>query len=119
MSPQDQPNPANRRMRERIEAGFRPRRHLAFASGHEHNLEVVEGGAADYLLVSGAGAYHHTTPVVRIPGTKFASSDAGFLRLDLMASGRVRLVVVTVRRGGDAAERFVMWLDESKAAGGG
>ena len=118
-SPQDQSHPANRRMRERIEAALQTRRPLVYACGHEHNLQVLEGGPAEYLLVSGAGAYHHTTPVFQIPGTKFALRKAGFLRLDLMASGRVRLVVLAVGRGGDTAERFEMWLDGPKAAGGG
>ena len=69
---------------------------LVYAAGHEHTLQVLEGPGARRMLVSGAGLYGHTSPVARRPGTRFASSRSGYMRLDLQSDGRVRLVVLEV-----------------------
>lgn len=111
VSEQDMSNPVNARMREALEGVFRERSPLAYASGHEHNLQVFDGRSARYLLVSGAGIYGHTNTARRVEGTRYVSSKAGFMRLDLERSGRVRLGVLEVDRRGQAAERWAAWLD--------
>jgi hypothetical protein len=77
-----------------------------FAAGHDHNLQVIAGGAARLELVSGGGIYGHTGPVSRIRGTLFAENASGFARLDVTTTGRGRLAIVEVDRKGNSREVF-------------
>ena len=111
ISPQDLKNETNRRMRAAFEGVLRERPPLAWASGHDHNLQVLKGASARHVLVSGAGIFGHTTRAVCTDESRFALSRAGFMRLDVERSGRVRLAVLAVDAAGGAAERFAAWLD--------
>src|SRR5581483_4655385 len=113
VSPQDFASPSNRRMRLALERALvkRGARPLAWASGHDHELQVLDGRSARYLLVSGAGIYGHESEVFRLRETRFAASAPGFMRLDVLHDGRVRLGVIAVDRAGRPAERFSMWLE--------
>jgi hypothetical protein len=107
---EDASNSANRRMREAMDSVFTVHRPLVYAAGHEHNLQVLDGTTAKYLLVSGAGSQGMLNPVFRLPSTKFARQATGFMKLDIMRDGRVRLVVLTVDTLGAAIEAYAMWL---------
>ena len=88
----------NREMVERIESVIREsaRQSLTiYAAGHEHGLQVLKGRAADYVLVSGAGASDHTNPVGRGLDTLYGHSGSGFMVLDV-TDGVTRLAVVEV-----------------------
>lgn len=114
---QDIASEVNRHMRESLESVLREHPPLAFAAGHEHTLQVIDGHSARHLLVSGAGIYDHESAVKRIAGTRFASSKAGFMRLQFTSDGRVRLGVLEVNRKAETAERYAAWLtDEVKPA---
>jgi hypothetical protein len=57
----------------------------AYVSGHEHSLQVIEGGrSARLLIVSGAGSTEKVTSVTAIDGTLFAHSHPGFIVLDFL-----------------------------------
>lgn len=88
---------------------------LIYAAGHEHGLQVIEGGPVRWQLVSGAGIYEHTGPLVGVPGTLLAASTAGFMRVDVLRDGRVRLGVLTVDRSGGAIEVYSRWLESLPA----
>jgi len=107
---EDATNSANRRMREAMDSVFARHPPLVYAAGHEHNLQVMDGTSAKYLLVSGAGSQGMLNPVFRLPSTKFARQATGFMRLDVMRDGRVRLVVLIVDAVGAAIEAYAMWL---------
>ena len=77
---------------------------LVWAAGHEHSLQVLDGNAVDYVLVSGSAA--KTTPVGHGPQTIFAQSQPGFMVLDFLVSGQTRLRIVAR----DGAEIYAMWL---------
>jgi hypothetical protein len=111
VSSQDLSGKANRRMRAALETALDERPPLAYVSGHDHGLQVLTGTSARFLLVSGAGIYHHESPVAWRDSTRFASADAGYMRIDLLRDGRARLGVVEVDRAGDGVERFSMWLE--------
>lgn len=81
------------------------------ASGHEHSLQVMEG--RPWLAVSGAGYVGHGSPAGWLAATRYASSGPGFMRLDALADGRLRLAVIEVARGGEGAERWSAWLPAS------
>jgi hypothetical protein len=110
VSGQDQSSAANRGMVEKLEAAMRDHPPLAWASGHEHNLEVLEGTSARWLLVSGAGIYGHEGPTFGRRGMRFGSADAGFMQVEFFADGRARLGVIAVDREGRSRERFSLWL---------
>ena len=111
ISGQDLSGGANRRMRGAIAAAFRPRAPLVYVSGHEHALQVFQPEHEPYVLVSGAGILGHEGPVGWRSDTRYASSAAGFMRLDVLDDGRVRLGVWTVDDAGDAVEAYSRWLE--------
>ena len=103
-SAQDMSGLANRRMREALMGVFEKHPPLVYAAGHEHNLQVIKGKNAKYLLVSGAGAFGHVTQTAWTDATLYASAVSGFMRLDVEQGGRVRLAVLTVGADGRATE---------------
>jgi hypothetical protein len=110
-SPQDLSSPVNRVMREALGRGMEKQPPLAYVAGHEHSLQVIRGNRARWLLVSGSGISGHQSWVTWSDSTAFAAEAAGFMRLDVMKGGRVRLGVITVESNGDAREAFSLWLD--------
>lgn len=107
---QDLTNSTNQRMVRAFAAAFADRPPLVYGSGHDHGLQVLQGGPAKWLLVSGAGIYDHEGAIARIEGTQLALQKAGYMRLDLLADGRVRLGVITVEKDGTAKEVLSTWL---------
>jgi hypothetical protein len=107
---QDLSSDENRHMREALEEAFRGDPPLVFAAGHEHTLEVLRGDAALNLLVSGAGYYGHTSPTKWRPETRYQKAASGFMRLDFLRSGGVRLGVLLVDRRGKLEEPFAIEL---------
>jgi len=75
-----------------------PRPPLAFASGHEHTLQVFsgEGFGADWLLVSGAGSRLRS---LEKADALFAAGrehgERGYMRVEFFRNGAVLLTVVT------------------------
>ena len=77
-----------------------------YAAGHEHNLQVIRGGAERLELVTGGGIYGHTGRAVSVRGTIFARNASGFARLDIPVSGPARLAVLEVDSLGGSREVF-------------
>lgn len=67
---------------------------LIYASGHDHSLQVLEGNATDYLLISGLGSTVKATPVSHGDNTLFAHQHTGFMSIDFLMDGRILLRVV-------------------------
>ena len=88
-------------------AAHRP---MLWAAGHEHTLQVIEGGLASWLVVSGTGYYGHTSPAGWLDQTRFAAAAGGFMRLDLLSDGRVRLGAITVDQSGVSREAWSGYL---------
>lgn len=112
---QDIASAVNGHMREALESVLRDHPPLAFAAGHEHALQVIEGHSARHLLGSGAGIYAHEEAVRRIKGSRFASSKAGFMKLQFQKDGRVRLGVLEVNKRAETVESYAEWLTDPKA----
>jgi len=115
ISPQDVGHGENRRMREALERGMAKGAPLAYVSGHEHTLQVIEGTSARWLLVSGSGYFGHTDHTTWLERTRYAASQSGFMRVDALRSGRIRLGVIVVDadggEGGAWREAFSFWLE--------
>jgi Calcineurin-like phosphoesterase len=111
-----------REMRNAFERAFSKNPPLVVASGHDHDLQVIRGGRpritnAKFQLVSGAAILGHASVVRDIDGSLFQREAAGFMRLDVTTTGRVRLSVTTVvpkgqRKKGESAEVFSLWLTD-------
>ena len=108
---QDMSGKHNKSMRAMFDTAFVINPPLVYAAGHEHNLEVLAGETADYLLVSGGGYYDHASSTGWRDETLFAVEAGGFVRLDVLVTGRVRLGVVTVDATGTGTEVFSSYLD--------
>ncbi len=83
---------------------------LAYAAGHDHNLQVTQSESVQFLLVSGSGIFGHTDPAFMIEGSVFARAEPGYMRVDAMQDGRVRLAVITVEETGVGREAYSQWL---------
>jgi hypothetical protein len=98
------------RVRDAFAAVLREHPPLAWVSGHEHVLQVIESPRYGRVLVSGAGIYGHTTHVKDVEGSRYRSSRSGFMRLELLAGGRRRLAVLEVSKDGSAREAWSAFL---------
>ena len=110
--PQDLAGAANRAMRKAIEGTFSAESPLIYAAGHDHSLEVMRRGPGRFYLVSGSGSEDHQSAVGRGPTTAFASRRPGFIRIDVMRDGRVRLGVTTLAPDGRSQESYQAWIKE-------
>jgi hypothetical protein len=111
ISPQDVPSRAYQHFIRVVSRAFAGRAPALYASGHDHNLQVIAGGVVPLQLVSGAGIYGHWGRATRIRGSLFAKQASGFGRLDISRSGRARLAVIEVDRAGSSREVFSIWVE--------
>ena len=111
ISPQDLSSSAYKHMRDSLESVFRDTPPLAYLAGHDHGLQVLSGGGVRHVLVSGSGSFDHNNAVKRLASTRYAAGMPGFMRVDVLESGSVRLGVLLVDAQGRTTEAFAAWLD--------
>jgi hypothetical protein len=99
-SNQDLSGPHNQRMVRKLRAALAPgaSRIVAYASGHEHALQVIRRGP-DGFWELGTGSASKSSPVRRGRWSQFASSTNGFMYVDLYAGGGAVLSVVEAQEG--------------------
>lgn len=93
-------------MLQALEGALAPHPAFAWAAGHDHGLQVLDGTNARWLLVSGAGIRGHTREPARLETTRYRSGAAGFMRIDVDGGGHARLAVVEVDEHGQSHEAF-------------
>jgi hypothetical protein len=78
------------------------------ASGHDHSLQVLEAPVpeARWILVSGSGIFPRGRVVSRLPSTRYATSNAGFLRVRLDRGRAPHLTAFEATAAGRAEERY-------------
>ena len=106
ISSQDTPSRAYQRLIAAFRRALASSPPALYAAGHDHNLQVLSGGAARLELVSGAGIYGHSGKAVPLRGTLFARRASGFARLDVPKAGPARLAVLQVDAKGGSREVF-------------
>jgi hypothetical protein len=111
ISPQDQSSTEYRRMRDAFASAIARRPPLAWASGHEHVLQVIESARFGRVLVSGAGIFGHVTRVRPVEGCRYRASRAGYMRIDLLEDGQRRLTVIEVDENGASHDAYAQWLE--------
>lgn len=110
-SAQDLPSPPYARFRSALASVLRERPPLAYASGHEHNLQVLRDSSARLLLVSGAGSRGRPSFVAPGDAALFTRRANGFMRLDIWGDGHAMLVVLTVDPDGSVCECYRLQVD--------
>jgi len=111
-SGQDLFGPKNIAMRKQLTEVLSKNKPLVYAAGHEHSLQVLDGGkAAHYLLVSGLGSSSKATSVGHRDNTLFAHLHPGFMAIDFMEDKKVKLHVV---EPGDREIIFSLWLKKNQ-----
>ena len=108
---QDLAGPLYSRMRREFEKVFSDVEPLVYASGHDHDMQVLKGESVNTVLVTGTGIFGHVSPVDYRPNTRWAAAISGFMRLDFLRDGKVRLGVITVNVVGETDEAFSMYLE--------
>ena len=110
---QDVMSGINRRMRDSLESAFIASPPLAYAAGHDHSLQVLQGGrSAQYLLVSGAGSASKTSCAVRLRESHYTSPHrSGFMRLDIMRNRGALLRVFRYSSSGSGGIAYSRWLE--------
>jgi hypothetical protein len=95
-SPDDLRSARYSRFRFALDSVFRMRPPLAYAAGHDHNLQVLRDSSAGVLLVSGGGSRNRAGSIAPYRGTLFARRGRGFMELTVYGDGHAELSVVTV-----------------------
>jgi hypothetical protein len=109
---QDIMSATNRRMRDSLEAAFAEHPPLIYAGGHEHNLQVLRGATAEYLLISGAGSYGKADCAVRLRESFFVTQRrSGFMRIDVLRGQGVLLRVFQYDSRGRGGLAYSRWLE--------
>ena len=115
-NPQDMSSAFYEHMRSRLVDAMEAVAHegaapLVYAAGHEHTLQIFEGERGPrYSVVSGLGSHEKALPVGKAWNSLFAHSSSeapGFVTLDVLRDGRVRLGVVEATR--DAPDGREVW----------
>ena len=111
VSNQDLSGSLYRQMVHHLDSVFTHNPPLFFAAGHEHTLQVLQGERPYTVLVSGNGMEDHDPSLTPAPSMLFGDIHPGFMRVDVLVDGRVRLGVIRARdREGSPEEIFSMWL---------
>lgn len=105
---QDLSGARNQHMRRSLDSILVRYRPLLYAAGHDHNLQVMAGRTTKYVVVSGASTVGHFEPVGSDETTRYARGATGYVRVDFLRKGNVRLGAVVVENG--TREEFAMWL---------
>lgn len=104
-----------RRLRAALDSAFTCAPPAIYAAGHEHGLQLLDRGRPPLLAVSGAGIYGHESALQRLPETRLALAKGGFMRVDLLRDGRLRLGVIEASRAGEPREVYAEMLPAANA----
>lgn len=109
---QDMSNGYYHEMADRLNDVFSKNKSVIFTAGHDHSLQVLNHVNGSIILVSGAGSDTKITPVTKSDNTIFARSHTGFMRVDYLKNGKVRIgVIIPTDKTGSREEVFSMWFE--------
>jgi hypothetical protein len=114
VSKQDLSSDEYRNMKEKIESVVTKHPGVVVVSGHEHALQILGGPAENIYLVSGAGVWEGVEEsLTEGDDTIFKGRYEGFMNIDFVDNGRVRLSVIRVLdENGNHKEVYSMWLEK-------
>lgn len=84
---------------------------IAVISGHDHVLQVLEAkDLSSYYLIPGKGTPNHDDVVTDGENTIFANSESGYMRIDFLKNGKIRLGVISATDKKNPYEIFSLFL---------
>ena len=108
--PQDTANELYKDFIERMGKIISKYHKVIYASGHEHSLQVLNGVNDNIYLISGFGTSVHINSLSYGDKSILSVHSPGFMQLDFLYDGKVRLGVYTVLDDNKSLEAFSMWL---------
>jgi hypothetical protein len=106
ISDQDVSGGRYRAMRGAFAQAFARHPPALYASGHEHALQVIGGARPPLLLGSGTGSTGHGSYVGWTDSTRYASVASGWIRVDLLGGGWLRVGVIEIDAAGRPRETW-------------
>lgn len=108
---QDMSSSVYKRMASRLDSIYTKYSPVAVAAGHDHSMQVLQMN--NYLmLVSGGGLAARIRSLTTGKNTIFAYDDSGYMRIDLLKNGRMKLdVIIPVNDGKESEDIFSVWLN--------
>lgn len=103
ISDQDLSGSENKAMVRAIDSILSNHPRALYVSGHDHTLQVLRNREERYFVVSGNGVEKHDEALTYGEDTMIATREKGFIRLELLKSGKVRLGVISSATGGKEA----------------
>ena len=111
--PQDTSNDLYKDLIEKMEKVISKYPNIIYASGHEHTLQILKGINNNIYLISGFGTSVHINNVSYGDKSILSVLSPGFMQLDFLSGGKIRLGVYTVSENSELAEEvFSTWLFE-------
>ena len=108
---QDQSSSTNQLYVDQMNAVFARFTPLFIGSGHEHDLEVLAWDPVPYQLISGTGFYGHSSSPQWRDESIYVAAKSGFMRVEFLVDGRVRLEVLSVDENGRTTSEMSMLLE--------
>lgn len=109
---QDFSSSSYRYLREQLEKVFSRYPPMVYASGHEHSLQVLKEKYGMLQLVSGGGLESRIKNVGKGKNTIFSYEQAGFMRLDILRDGKVKLIVIVPDNNDKGKEVFSIMIND-------
>jgi Calcineurin-like phosphoesterase len=110
--PQDTANDLYKDFIERMEKVISKYHKVIYTSGHEHSLQVLKGVNDNIYLISGFGTSLHINSLSYGDKSILSAHSPGFMQLDFLYDGKIRLSVYTVSDEYISTEAFSMWMFE-------
>ena len=107
---QDFSSPRYQHLREQFEKEFSKYPPMVYASGHDHCLQVLKEKYGMLQLVSGGGLESRIKNVGKGKRTVFAYEHTGFMRLDVLLNGKVKLNVIVPDNNNKSKDVFTMMI---------
>src|SRR5687768_873237 len=101
---QDLKNVFYRELIEGVEGVLKNHPNVVHVAGHEHTLQLIQGALLE--VVSGAGCKN--TPVRYGKETRYAESESGYVKADVLIDNSIRLSFFTLK-GDEVKQTFTYW----------
>jgi hypothetical protein len=108
---QDFSAPGYAHLIEQLKKVFSEHPPMVYASGHEHSLQVLKEKYGMLQLVSGGGLESRIKNVGKGKNTVFKYEHSGFMRLDFLKNGKVKLNVIVPGIDNKAKNVFTMMIN--------
>jgi hypothetical protein len=95
-------------MKSRIESLIKKHANIIYVSGHEHSLQVINGLNENLYLISGSGTSYHREYLTNSERLTFSDVKPGFMQLDYLKNGSIRIAVKVVNENDELHELFSM-----------